>query len=133
VAVARGGRATGNDGDDLLAVDRVGDRRPLDRNPGVDLPQLGQAVVAVGRHRTVEIAAEHHAAGGVEYARQILIGQLLLVDNFLGIDVEGNNRSGRVRLIHSAGEDLVHAFRVPASGTNPRFRLDVDVGAAADA
>src|SRR5258708_7707077 len=70
-----GGVEAGCDGDVLLAAHLERHRRSIEAGADVELPQLLQRGVVIGRHRSVGEADEHQAAGGFPRAADARIAQ----------------------------------------------------------
>src|SRR6516225_8416900 len=85
--------ATDMQGDELLAADRVADRRAGDRRPDIEAPQRLQLLIVKGGDRAVERGAQHEAAGGRQHAGIVGVVELCRRLELAGRHVDGCNHT----------------------------------------
>src|SRR5208282_3229974 len=117
--------ATDMNGDVLLAVDRVADRRRGDRRADVETPQRLQLLVVEGGEGAVDCAGKDEAAGGRQYAGIIGIVELGRRFDLAGCHID-------------RGDLATHPFSARPDPAIPEWAahaglVDLELGAAVDA
>src|SRR5205085_656878 len=75
-------------GDVLLAIDRIGHRRPGEGGPGLEAPKLLHGVLVVGRYLAHDIAHEDEAAVSAQHSGIGRIVGLQLLHGVAGADID---------------------------------------------
>ena len=80
---------SGENGNVLLAVDRIGHRGRVDAGAEIEVPELLQALGVISRERAVVVPQEHQIAGGRKRAAVVGIFELQANLGLAGGRVEG--------------------------------------------
>src|SRR6516162_408217 len=95
------------DGDILLAVDRIGDRRGVEAGAQIEAPELLERLIVECHDGAVEQRRYHDAAGGRQRAGKVRIGHLVAQLHLRGRGVDRDDARGDAARIRRGAADEV--------------------------